>query len=297
MKDFWNEISNFVIYYILTLPLWFGAIYLPTRLYFIGEERQETVAAIEIKEDAIHSGNWEMLIPYSSLTLKNYPEPFESYKTNYSVGQKIVLLYSDRLHLGIIVPNEYGYFSVLYNYRPLYGGMRVFDAIMIFIGLAIAIPIRSRRLLAHIARGITTTWHETMQNKKSVIEKTIAITDFASQISTMCVAVSCIFVLVILVVKIILLVEKTGLFLTTVVLIAASSLLLTPVLEKIIDTIIKIRRTEIFKDILVILRNLVATVAGGILVYKLILFNINEDFQKFENVKNVFFEFISVLLG
>ena len=295
-----DRFSFFIVIILLNVVLGLGTIYLPTRLYLIGEKHQETVLAIELKTTYITTSNgqvpMQMPIDYSAVTLTNYPKPFETPSRNYTVGEKVNLLYSDRLHLGVIVPDKYGYFRVLYNYKPTYGWWRILAAIIIFMGLAIAIPIRSQRLIAYLMKSLKNSWHETMRDKKRMIEKVVAVTDFLSQLSTMFVAVSCVFVFIVLVLKAILLVEQTGLFLTTVTLIAASYLLFTSSLEKIIDTIIKIKRNEIFRNLLLILRNLVATGAGGIVVYKLIIFTIQVDFHKFETIKGVFRELISFLL-
>lgn len=286
-----------IIYFVITLPFILGSIYLPTRLFFIGEVRKDTISSFEFIENHDYIGGYYYYSSYYSIVLHDYPELIKMPLGHYKIGQQVNLLYSDRLHYAVIVPNDYNYFSVIYNSSPLRPSFRVTQAVGIIISLSILIPFRSIKLLLHIAKSIGISWRNALRDKSSMVEKVVAITDFFSQFSTICVAVTFVLSFIFLIVKVVLLVEQTGLILTTLTFLLVSTILVLPVLETIVDAIIRIRKNEIVNSLILIIRNLVATAAGGILVYKLVIFMSLEKFKEFENIREVFLELISFLFS
>ncbi len=136
-----------------------------------------------------------------------------------------------------------------------------------------------------------------MEDKKIILEKIIAFTDFVSQFTTICVAIACVLVLIVLTIKVMLIIEQTSFLLISLALFISSSVVFSPVLENIIDAIVNIKHNNTLNKLVVILRNLVATAAGGLMIYKLMMFSQSEDFHKFESIKDVIQELVSFLFS
>lgn len=286
------------LYFILLLPILLGSVYLPTRLYFIGETRKDKIIAIEQKTIDYFGGLTYSFTYYYSITLQNHPVPLEApYYRDYRIGQEVTLLYSDRLHLVMIVPENYGYFHVVYNFWPKNNSQRAITVTILFIVLAILIPLRGQRLALHILKRIQNAWRETIKNERNTLEKAIGFTDFLSKVTTVFIAITCALVVVFLIISTVLLVEQTSFLLTSITLFVSSSIIFSPVLENIIDFIINIKNNDDLNRLVVILRNLVATVAGGVLIYKLIEFMYYEDFQRFDRIIDIFQELVSFLFS
>lgn len=284
---------------VVSLPFTLGAIYLPLRLYLIGQRQPVYVVAVEIKEyvdyqvgsGAMHAGR------YAIIHVDNYPLPISSTETNFTVGQRVQLLSSDQLGQAMVFPEAISLPLVLVNFNVRWGFYLVIQAILLVIGLSVGIPLRLYQFTRHLWQTMLSTWQKSVAGKSRSLDGLVALTDFLSQVITLLIATILIYLVIQLLIQALLLVENSGLIPTTILLIIAGLLFFLPFAERLVDLVLAIKNQTIWRKLLLITRNVLTIVAGTTLMVKLLQFPQQVDLRQFRTMQDMLLSFATYLFG
>jgi hypothetical protein len=279
---------------ILLIPFTLGSLYISIRLYMIGEYSEEIVSDVQIIESKSEAFPEAGSMIYSVVRLQNYSVPFQSQHTDLQPGQQLTLLYSEQLHAGVLLPNGTDLINVLFENVGFGGVIQVY---VLFLASFIAIPVRVVRFFRYLFLKMKSWLKENLPNEIKGIRALVIISDFVSQLSAVGVGITLISVIIVLLMKGVLLVEDTGQTSTTIMLLATGLFIFGPIPERIVDFILKLRNEELWRELVITLRNLLASLAGMVIIYKLFQFLLLEDFTNFSSLGKLLYEFFSFLVN